>query len=93
MSEEVTAEQIATLKEHGMTVSEPTPEFLAELQAVGATLTEEWAGKAGPAGEEVIAKLKRNSGGQRTGRAPVPCVARSMRSTASRAWSRRSASR
>jgi TRAP-type C4-dicarboxylate transport system substrate-binding protein len=58
MSQEVTAEQIAKLKEHGMTVSEPTPEFLAELQAVGATLTEEWVQKAGPAGEEVIAKLK-----------------------------------
>jgi len=57
MSQEVTAEQIATLEEHGMTVSEPSPEFLAELKAVGATLTEEWVAKAGPAGEEVIAEL------------------------------------
>ena len=58
MSQEVTAEQLATLEEHGMTVSEPTPEFLAELDAVGATLTEEWVEKAGEAGAEVVAKLK-----------------------------------
>lgn len=58
MSQEVTAEQIATLEEHGMTVSAPSPEFQAELQEVGATLTEEWVAKAGPAGEEVVAKLK-----------------------------------
>jgi len=58
MSQEVTAEQIATLEENGMEVSEPSAEFLSELQAVGATLTEEWLAKAGTAGADVVAKLK-----------------------------------
>ena len=58
MSQEVTAEQIATLEENGMEVSDPSAEFLAELQAVGATLTEEWLAKAGTAGADVVAKLK-----------------------------------
>jgi TRAP-type C4-dicarboxylate transport system substrate-binding protein len=57
MSKEVTAEQIGILEEHGLTVSEPSPEFLAELQKVGNTLTEEWVEKAGPEGEEVVQKL------------------------------------
>jgi TRAP-type transport system periplasmic protein len=56
-SEQVTAEQIDTLEEHGLTVSEPSPEFLAELQEVGQTLTEEWVGKAGPEGQGVVQKL------------------------------------
>lgn len=58
MSEEVTAEQIATLEENGMTVSEPTPELLAELQAVGETLTGEWVEEAGPVGEDVVQELQ-----------------------------------
>lgn len=53
-SREVTAEHLSVLEEHGMDVSEPTPEFLDELQAVGETLTDEWIAKAGPEGEEVI---------------------------------------
>ena len=57
MSEEVTAEQIATLKENGLNVSDPTPEFLAELQEVGDTLTKEWVERAGPTGEEIVQKL------------------------------------
>jgi TRAP-type C4-dicarboxylate transport system substrate-binding protein len=57
LSEEVTAEQIGVLEEHGLTVSEPSPEFLAELKEVGETLTEEWVGKAGPEGEEIVQKL------------------------------------
>jgi TRAP-type transport system periplasmic protein len=57
LSEQVTAEQIDTLEEHGLTVSEPSPEFLAELQEVGKTLTEEWVGKAGPEGQEIVQKL------------------------------------
>lgn len=57
MSKEVTAEQIETLKSKGMAVSEPTPEFLAELEAVGKTLTAEWVEKAGDVGQEVVDKL------------------------------------
>ena len=57
MSKEVTAEQIETLKSNGMAVSEPTPEFLAELEAVGKTLTAEWVEKAGDVGQEVVDKL------------------------------------
>ena len=32
----------ATLVENGMTVSDPSPQFLKELQAIGKTMTEEW---------------------------------------------------
>jgi TRAP-type C4-dicarboxylate transport system substrate-binding protein len=57
MSQDVTTEQIQILKDKGMVVAAPTPEFLAELEAVGETLTAEWVEKAGEVGQEVVDKL------------------------------------
>jgi TRAP-type transport system periplasmic protein len=61
-SQEVTAEQIEVLKSHGIAVSGPTPQLLAELQAVGETLTAEWLEKAGALGEEIVARYRASLG-------------------------------
>jgi TRAP-type transport system periplasmic protein len=53
-SREISLEHLAVLAENGIEVTEPTPELLAELQAVGEILTAEWLEKAGPVGEEII---------------------------------------
>lgn len=58
MSEEVTGKHVQILKERGMTVTEPSPQFRAELQKVGAALTEEWLKKAGEAGQAAIRKFR-----------------------------------
>jgi TRAP-type C4-dicarboxylate transport system substrate-binding protein len=51
---EVTKEQLATLANHGMKVTEASPEFLASLKTIGATMTEEWRNKATPEQREVL---------------------------------------
>ena len=38
------------LAANGMTVEPPNPELLAELQAIGATMVDEWLEKAGEPG-------------------------------------------
>ncbi|MGH7325082.1 MAG: TRAP transporter substrate-binding protein [Candidatus Rokuibacteriota bacterium] len=58
MSEEVTSKQIQTLKDKGMTVVDASPEFRAQLEKIGATLTEEWAKKAGDVGQTVVRKFR-----------------------------------
>ena len=54
MSQAETATQIAALEAAGMTVASPTPEMQAALEAVGATMTEEWLAAAGAEGAAVI---------------------------------------
>jgi len=54
MSAKETDTKIATLKEHGMTVSKPSATLSAELAAIGKQMTQEWLEKAGAAGQKVI---------------------------------------
>lgn len=58
MAEELTGKQIQTLKDKGMTVNTPSPEFRAQLEKIGATLTEEWVRKAGDVGQGVMKKMR-----------------------------------
>jgi TRAP-type C4-dicarboxylate transport system substrate-binding protein len=58
LAEDVTGTQIQTLKDKGMTVSTPSPEFRSQLEKVGAILTEEWAKKAGDVGQGVARKMR-----------------------------------
>ena len=54
MSAAETAEKIATLKENGMTVSQPSETLAAELAEIGETMTAEWLDEAGDEGRKVI---------------------------------------
>jgi TRAP-type C4-dicarboxylate transport system substrate-binding protein len=54
MSAAETEEKIATLKENGMTVSQPAEELSAELAEIGETMTAEWLEEAGDEGQQVI---------------------------------------
>lgn len=54
MSANETAAQIATLKENGMTVSDPSDQLSEELLAIGETMTGEWLSDAGDDGKSVI---------------------------------------
>jgi TRAP-type C4-dicarboxylate transport system substrate-binding protein len=58
LAEDVTGTQIQTLKDKGMTVSTPSPEFRSQLEKVGAILAEEWAKKAGDVGQGVARKMR-----------------------------------
>lgn len=54
MSEAETAEKIATLKENGMTVAEPSETLSRELSEIGDTMTQEWLEEAGDEGAALI---------------------------------------
>ena len=58
MSEKETDSKIAELKEKGMTVEEASDTLSKELQAIGATMTEEWMKEAGDDGKAVIDDYK-----------------------------------
>ena len=58
LSDEAAATQQAMLGSRGMQVAQPTPELLAGLAAVGATLAEEWATRAGEDGRRVLAAYR-----------------------------------
>jgi TRAP-type C4-dicarboxylate transport system substrate-binding protein len=58
MSQEITGKHVQILKDKGMVVTEPSPQFRAELQKVGAVLTEEWLRKAGEQGQATIRKFR-----------------------------------
>jgi TRAP-type C4-dicarboxylate transport system substrate-binding protein len=58
LSEEATTRHVQILKDKGMTVTEPSPQFRAELQKVGAALTEEWLKKTGDPGQAAIRKFR-----------------------------------
>jgi TRAP-type C4-dicarboxylate transport system substrate-binding protein len=58
MSAAETDEKIATLKEKGMTVVSASETLAGELQAIGATMTEEWLAEAGDGGKAVIDAYK-----------------------------------
>lgn len=54
MSRQETDDALAVLEENGIEVSEPTPELAERLQEIGATMTEEWAGRAGDQGAAIL---------------------------------------
>jgi len=53
-SEKVNTDTLATLKANGMAVEPPSAALKADLQKVGATMLQEWLGKAGPEGQQLI---------------------------------------
>lgn len=53
-SEELMVSLTETLAENGMTVTEPSAELMADLQAIGATMAAEWAENAGEAGAAIL---------------------------------------
>ncbi|MFY0988896.1 TRAP transporter substrate-binding protein [Halomonas sp. C05BenzN] len=54
MSRQETDDAIAVLRENGIDVSEPTPELAEMLAEIGATMTEEWAERAGEQGAMIL---------------------------------------
>jgi TRAP-type C4-dicarboxylate transport system substrate-binding protein len=48
------SEMVGRLREHGMQVSVPSAEFVAQLREVGARQTQEWAQRAGAEGGQVL---------------------------------------
>ena len=54
MSKKETAEKIAILKKNGMVVVTPTPELMAGLKKIGATMTAEWEKQAGADGAAIL---------------------------------------
>ena len=53
-SEELTNFYFDELEKNGMTVAEAGPEFLPELEAIGAGMTEEWLAQTGDAGKQIL---------------------------------------
>jgi len=53
-SEKVNTDTLATLKANGMSVEPPSAALKSDLQKVGATMLQEWLGKAGPEGQQLI---------------------------------------
>mgnify|MGYP006273232263 FL=1 len=51
------------LAENGMTVAPPSAQLEAELQEIGATMTEAWLAEAGEAGAAVIEEFRARTGG------------------------------
>jgi TRAP-type C4-dicarboxylate transport system substrate-binding protein len=53
-SEELADFYFAELEGNGMTVQDAGPEFLAELEAIGAQMTADWLETAGPNGQAIL---------------------------------------
>lgn len=49
--------EMKVLKEHGIILQDPSPEFLAALNKIGVQMLEEWAKKTGELGEKVLAEF------------------------------------
>lgn len=60
MSVAETEAKIATLKENGMQVHQPSGQLAAQLREIGATMTEEWKKSAGPEGALILDAYARN---------------------------------
>ncbi len=58
MSQSVQANLTENLARNGMTVATPSPELLAELKSIGATMIDEWVAKAGASGASFIKSHK-----------------------------------
>jgi TRAP-type C4-dicarboxylate transport system substrate-binding protein len=57
-SEELSDFYFEELAKNGMTVADATPEFLAELEKIGAAMTEEWLKTAGADGQAILDAYK-----------------------------------
>ena len=53
-SEELANWYFEQLEANGMTVADASPEFLAELKAIGAKMTADWLASVGPDGQEIL---------------------------------------
>jgi TRAP-type C4-dicarboxylate transport system substrate-binding protein len=60
MSVSETETKIATLKENGMQVHQPSGQLAAQLREIGATMTAEWKKSAGPEGALILDAYARN---------------------------------
>ncbi len=58
MARDETAAKTATLREKGMMVAAPTEQLQKGLQAVGKTMSQEWAKEAGAAGAEIMKEMQ-----------------------------------
>ncbi len=58
MSRAETEEKIATLKENGMTVTQPSEELSQQLAEIGRTMTDEWLAEAGDEGAKVVEEYR-----------------------------------
>jgi TRAP-type C4-dicarboxylate transport system substrate-binding protein len=58
-SKDANTAAMATLQKNGMQVLAPTEAFSTEMQKIGATMTDEWAAKAGDPGKSIIATFKK----------------------------------
>ena len=56
-SEEEGKTTSAKLREAGMTVEKPSPEFAAQLREVGNQMSREWAAGVGPDGEAIVNEM------------------------------------
>ena len=54
MAMQETTEKTAVLREKGMQVATPTPQFKSELQQIGKTMGDEWAKEAGNTGMKIL---------------------------------------
>jgi len=54
MAQAETAAKTATLAEHGIAVAEPSAQLKADLQAIGKTMSDEWAEEAGDVGQQIL---------------------------------------
>ena len=54
MAQAGTDAKTAVLAEKGMTVSQPSDQLKADLQAIGKTMGEEWAAEAGDEGKQIM---------------------------------------
>ncbi|MGR7919570.1 TRAP transporter substrate-binding protein [Zobellella denitrificans] len=57
-SKQETEQALATLRENGIVVSEPSDELKQGLQQIGQTMTEEWAKLAGPQGQRILEQYR-----------------------------------
>ncbi len=56
MSRAETDEKIATLKKNGITIVTPSASLMGSLRDFGATMSAEWAAKAGDEGQALLMK-------------------------------------
>ncbi|MFG6177212.1 TRAP transporter substrate-binding protein [Halomonas sp. THAF12] len=54
MSRQETDEALSVLQDNGIEVSTPTPALAAKLEEIGATMTDEWAERAGEQGAAIL---------------------------------------
>lgn len=54
MSQDLDQSLTQTLQDHGMVIDQPNGEFLASMQEIGRTMTENWLARAGQEGQDIL---------------------------------------